>query len=89
MFSFFNMTVDETGSRYFQYSEGSFYLDLCLGIILFCATFISSINASVKMEQLEKKIKSDKIYSEWLHQHAHEHVVITIPDTQPKGPSTD
>ena len=89
MFSFLNMTVDEAGNRYFQYSEGSFYVDVCLSIILFCAVFISSVNSSIKMEQLEKKIKSDKIYIEWLHQHANEHVVITIPDTQPKGPSTD
>ena len=90
MYSFFNMTIDEAGHRYFQYSEGSFYLDLCLGIILFCAMFLSSIKASAKMERLENKIKSDKIYIQWLHEHAHEHItIITIPETQPKGPSGD
>ena len=89
MFSFWNMTIDDAGNRYFQVSEGSFYLDFCLGIIMFCAMFIGSVNTAAKIEKLEQKVKSDKVYIQWLHQHSNENVVIVIPGTQPKGPAAE
>jgi hypothetical protein len=72
-----------------QVNEGGFYFDFCLSIIIFVAVCVGSIQNSTKIEQLEKKIKSDGIYIQWLHKHSNEHILITIPGTQPQGPAAD
>ena len=89
MYSIWNVTIDEEGNRYLQVSQERFAIDLIVLLLFIGITFFSAYKTAKEIERLKKKIKSDQIYIQWLHQrppidHGNSHST-----SQPQGPACE